>query len=185
MNPVLKFLSTNAKERAAGILSAAAAQHEVPPDLTELPDLAYAGRDGARLAADVYRPKDSGSGRLPVIVVIHGGGFFVGSRKSNRIFCECMARKGFLVISPEYRLLDEANGMEAVQDIGAGLSFLSAAIDRLGGDPDRVFMIGESAGAFLALYASAAAASPLIRNAFGVPDHGLSIRGLACFGGMF
>ncbi|MBQ6361254.1 MAG: alpha/beta hydrolase [Lachnospiraceae bacterium] len=185
MNPVLKYLSTNARKRVSQIISASDVQHEVPAGLTEIPDLTYSGHNGALLAADVYRPKDPGPGRLPVIVMIHGGGLFVGSRKSSRIFCENMAQRGFLVFAPEYRLLDEADGIEAAGDICDGLSFVADSLDSLGGDPDRIFVIGESAGAFLALYASAAASSLKIRRAFGVPDHGLSVRGLVCFGGMF
>ena len=41
MNPVLKYLSTNARKRVSQIISASDVQHEVPAGLTEIPDLTY------------------------------------------------------------------------------------------------------------------------------------------------
>lgn len=185
MNPVLRWLGTQGKARMSKLVSTEATTHPIPDDLVYAGDLAYEGTDGASLAADVYRPVDAATDPLPIAVFVHGGGLLIGSRKSNRAFVELMARRGYVVFVPEYRLIDEADGPHAIADVCAGLAYLADHASKLGGDPTRVLAIGESAGAYLALYASALAASERLRETLGIEAPELCVRGLACFGGMF
>ena len=184
LNPVLKYLGTKGKARMASVISTEAYTHPLPDDLMLIEDLYYEGSDGAVLAADVYRPKDTSSDPLPIAVFVHGGGLFVGNRKSNRAYVELLAQRGYVVFVPDYRLIDEADGIGAIADVCAGLSHLKDHAADLGGDLSRVLIIGESAGGFLSLYATALANSPLLQETLGVMAPRLRVRGLACFGGM-
>lgn len=184
MNFVLKLLGNQFKAKMEELISTEAGDRPLPEDLMCFGDLAYKGPDGTPLAADVYRPKDTSADPLPIAVFVHGGGFLVGDRKSNRAFIELLAQRGYVVFSLEYRLIDEADGISAIRDVCAGLSYLKAHAAEFGGDLNRVLMIGESAGGFLALYATALLKSPLLREALGIEMPVMSMRGLACFGGM-
>ena len=185
MNPILKWLGTKGKDRMAEIISTEAANHPVPDDIEILADLTYAGADGTSLAADVYRPKNATSFPLPIAVFVHGGGLFVGDRKSYRAYAEVLAQRGYVVLVPDYRLISEADGLCEIGDVCASLAYLKARASEFGGDESRVLMIGESAGAFLALYATALCDSPQLRTALGIEAPELRVRGFACFGGMF
>ena len=184
MNPILKYLGTNGKARMEKVVSTQATAHPLPDDLVFLGDLAYSGPSGQPLAADVYRPKCPDADPLPIAVFVHGGGLFVGSRKANRDYAELVAQRGYLVFVPEYRLVDEADAIGEIADVCAAFSYLKDHAAELGGDLSRVLVIGESAGGFLSLYATALSNSPLLQSSLGIEAPQLSVRGLACFGGM-
>lgn len=184
MNPVLKYLGTKGKERMAEVISTQSSEHPLPDDVVYFGDLSYNGSDGALLAADVYRPKDTSADPLPIAVFVHGGGLFVGSRKANREYAELVAQRGYVVFVPEYRLIDVADGISEISDVCAGFSYLKEHATEFGGDLSRILVIGESAGGFLALYATALLRSPLLQQMLGIEAPELSVRALASFGGM-
>lgn len=192
MNIILKHLHKSAETNAGKLEAILGKQTEMAARIPRQPecflDQPYGSEDTAELAADIYRPahRTERSGRLPVVMLVHGGGLFAGSRKNNRLFCELIARRGFLVYALEYRHIDEADAFGEISDICAGFSFVSGSLEQYGGDPDRIFLMGESAGAFLSVYAAAAVNSWEIRGLLGcdVPAQ-MKIRGLLCFSGMF
>ena len=169
----------------AEVISTQAKEHPLPDSLICLEDLAYEAADGKPLAADVYRPKDTFADPLPIAVFVHGGGLFVGSRKANRDYAELLAERGYVVFIPEYRLIDETDGIGAISDVCAGYSYLKDHAAEFGGDLNRVLAIGESAGGYLSLYATALSNSPQLQTTLGIKPSMLPVRGLACFGGMF
>ena len=169
----------------AKIISTQAEEHPLPDSLVCQEDLAYEASDGTPLAADVYRPKDRSADPLPIAVFVHGGGLFVGSRKANRAYVELLAERGYVVFVPEYRLIDQTDGIGSISDVCAGFSYLNEHAAEFGGDLNRVFVIGESAGGFLSLYATALSNSPQLQETLGIEPSALPVRGLACFGGMF
>lgn len=185
MNPILKYLATKGKARMVKAISTEASTHPLRDDLVYREDLAYEGVDATPLAADVYRPQDASADPLPIAMFVHGGGLFVGSRKANRTYAELVAERGYVVFVPEYRLIDATDGIGEISDVCAGLAYLKSHAAEFGGDLGRLLVIGESAGAFLSLYATALSASPALQEALGVEAPELSVRTLACFGGMF
>ena len=184
MNPILKYLSTNGKARMARIISSEASTRPMRDNLEYIEDLDFVSFDGAPLAADVYRPKNTSANPLPIAVFVHGGGLFVGSRKANRAYAELLAERGYVVFVPDYRLISEADGVSEIADVCASFAFMKALAKDLCGDLSRVLVIGESAGGFLSLYATALSNSPYLQEAFGIKAPELSVRALACFGGM-
>lgn len=160
-------------------------QHPVPDDLTEEFNVPFRGRDGNELYADIYMPKGTGGEKLPVIVIVHGGGLFTGKPIAERGAAETFARKGYLVFVPSYRMLMEANACEEISDICAGFDFAGQEAESRGGDPDRVFVIAESAGAFLAEYAAAMQKSEKLCGQIGYEPPRTAVRAIAFVSGMF
>jgi len=124
--------------------------------------------------AVIYRPR---SGReAPIIVYAHGGGWFQGDAAESGHDMRWFADRGWLVISVGYRLATafHATWDEAHRDIGCALIWVRANAARWGGDPDRLALMGDSAGGNLAInvaYAAAAGrAQSSCNGAVPVPD---------------
>jgi acetyl esterase len=96
----------------------------------------------------LYRPKGaSAKARVPGIVMIHGGGFVIGSVEAEHAGAAVMARDtGAVVVSVDYRLAPEHPYPAGLHDCYAALRYLHAEADALGVDPERVALTGASAG---------------------------------------
>ncbi|KOB73632.1 Antennal esterase CXE17 [Operophtera brumata] len=109
------------------------------------------------LALNVYTPINTPpEAKLPVMVFIHGGGFFQGSSSPVLYGPRYLVRNGVILVTVNYRLniqgflclgIKEAPGNAAGKDHVAGLKWVQQNIKAFGGDPDRVTIFGESAGA--------------------------------------
>jgi acetyl esterase len=102
------------------------------------------------MAVRVYRP-GSASGILPVVVFFHGGGFVVCTLDTHDPYCRALAAEaGVMVVSVDYRLAPEHKFPVGVEDCLTATEWLLAHAGELGGDSQRVFVAGDSAGATLA-----------------------------------
>ncbi|MBQ1251256.1 MAG: alpha/beta hydrolase [Clostridia bacterium] len=185
MNPVLRWVTKQFEKGAVSGQGFHAHTPDTPWDIDVSMDVPYQNHKDVPLAMDIYRPKDCGGNPLPVIIMVHGGGLLVGSRKMSRPVCEGLARSGCLVIAPQYRLLSETDAFGAIADLCAGLRTVEHIAPQYGGDPERIYVIGESAGAFLAVYACAMAASKPLCEAMSFCSANTPVKGLACLSGMF
>lgn len=185
MNPVLRWVTGQFEKGAASAQASHAFTAATPLDLDIFADIPYRNHKNVPLAMDIYRLKNHGTENMPVIIMVHGGGLLVGSRKMSRAVCEALARAGYLVIAPQYRLLSETDALGAIADLCAGLRTAEQIAPQYGGNPDRIFLIGESAGAFLSVYACAMAASQTLCDAMGFGSASKPVKGLACLSGMF
>lgn len=185
MNPVLRWISKQFEQGAASAQEFHAVTSNAPLDLDIFTDIPYQNHEDIPLAMDIYRLKNYGKEAMPIILMVHGGGLLVGNRKMSRTVCEALARSGCLVIAPQYRLLSETDAFGAIADLCAGLRTAEQLAPQYGGDSDRIYVIGESAGAFLAVYACAMATSKPICEAMGFCSANRPIKGLACLSGMF
>ena len=191
MNLILKNLLDNAEKRSENNASplfmpnirAEKQDRPLPGDLEERQDIPY-GDPGTGLLADAVYPQGREANALPVAVFVHGGALVTGNRKTNRVFCQELARRGFVVYSVEYRLIDRADAFGMVSDLCAALAMVKATAKRFGGDPGRVSLCGESAGAFLSLYTAAAGASEPFRREWGCGAYGLDISHIILLSGM-
>nr|WP_237535458.1 alpha/beta hydrolase [Streptomyces sp. SID3343] len=120
------------------------------PVLTELPrveDHTIPG-PGGELPVRVYWPSDAPN--LPVTVFFHGGGFVIGGLASHDALARRIARHvECLVIAVDYRLAPEFPYPAAVQDAFAAYRWVREHAADFGGDPTRVALAGDSAGATL------------------------------------
>ncbi len=97
---------------------------------------------------DVYSP--AGAKDLPVVFWIHGGGWQTGDKKDVQLKPQVFNDKGFVFVSVNYRLLPEVDMGTIVRDVARAVHWVHDNIARHGGDPDRLFVMGHSAGAQLA-----------------------------------
>ena len=105
------------------------------------------GRD---LKCDIYTPP-GGAKDAPGVLLIHGGGWMQGDRTQLRGHGILLGRAGFVCVACEYRLSGEARWPAQIHDVKAALRWMRANAARLGIDPDRIAVSGNSAGAHLSL----------------------------------
>ena len=160
-------------------------EREVAPcdDVIRETDIPYIDDGNPRHLMDVYRPK-SAAGRLPVIVNIHGGGLLLGCKRANRYYCEDMCRRGFVVFCPEYSLLPEVNVFGILRELAAAIDFAVSRAAEYGGDISKLYLTGDSAGAYLCVYLAAARRCPELAGA-GVTAPNCDIAALGLISGMF
>lgn len=88
---------------------------------------------------------------LPVVVFIHGGGWHSGTPGDYRFVGRTLAREGYAVVLVGYRLGAEGRYPAMLEDSALALAWVKANVARFGGDPDRVVVMGHSAGAYNAV----------------------------------
>jgi acetyl esterase/lipase len=126
---------------AVAILSEARAQ-----DIKR--NIPYAVPAHERQVLDVYSP--TGAKHLPVVVWIHGGGWQGGDKTDVQIKPQVFMDKGFVFVSLNYRLLPNVDMATIVSDVAKSIRWVHDHIAELGGDPNRLLIMGHSAGAQLA-----------------------------------
>ena len=102
-----------------------------------------------RQTLDLYLPEGDGSTVYPLVVLIHGGGFSLGSSADERDRATFLAGQGFAAASLNYRLSGDAQFPAGVQDVAAAIRYLRAHAPGWGVDPARIAVWGESAGGYL------------------------------------
>lgn len=126
----------------------------VPAVRTER-DIPFAVRDGS-LLLDRYSPADGRS--RPAIVVVHGGSWRSGDKGENLLsnteWSRSFAARGFVVYDVQYRLTPGVRHPVPMNDVLCALAHVRANAAADGVDPERVVLIGRSAGAHLALLAA-------------------------------
>jgi acetyl esterase/lipase len=130
------------------------------------PDIVFAEHDGVKLFGDLYLPK--GSGKAPVLIGVHGGGWQLGDRKFYRHWGSYLAKNGHSVFAVEYRLMkpDAKAWPGVVYDCKAAVQFVRANAQELGLDPDRIGSVGDSAGAHLSALVALAGDEPLFSSQY-------------------
>ncbi|MCA3255869.1 MAG: alpha/beta hydrolase, partial [Alphaproteobacteria bacterium] len=100
-------------------------------------------------AVDVY---GAGAGaKKPLVLFIHGGGWSLGDRKQSvGAKADHFTGTGYVFASTGYRLVPAATVEEQAADVAAAIAALRRDAARLGVDPDRIALVGHSAGAHLA-----------------------------------
>ena len=178
--PMSRGTPEEARDGFRKLTTAAAA---FAPEITvgAIEDIEVDGAEG-RLPARLYRPptdsltsrsvgasserRRQAAGReaedlpgviCPTLVFFHGGGFVIGDIDSYDAQCRRLCRDGRVaVLSVEYRLAPEHPFPAAADDAVAAAEWALANVDRLGGDPARMAIGGDSAGGNLAAVASQA-----------------------------
>lgn len=101
------------------------------------------------LRLDLAVPKE-GEGPFPAIVCLHGGGWIGGERQKMRGTIEVLARRGYVAISPDYRLAPQDRFPAQIEDCKAAVRWLRANAEKYHINPQRIGAFGFSAGAHLA-----------------------------------
>jgi acetyl esterase/lipase len=130
---------------AMSVASTVSAQVRVISDLDYVAGAEYPDKKD-RL--DVYVPAAAKS--APVIVSIHGGGLRQGDKSAQTFVGQRFAAAGNVTVVVNHRLSPAVMHPAHIEDIAAAVAWVKRNIAQYGGDPGKLFVIGHSAGAYLA-----------------------------------
>jgi len=139
------------------------------PYEVEATDVVYAKPDGNELLARVYRPKGTPAAPLIGLVDVHGGAWNRGDRTVGVHAGRGLAAAGIVVASLDFRQGPDHKHPTASADVAAGVRWMRAHSSRLGVDPARIGLAGQSSGGHLALLVAlrpgvaAHAGTPIVR----------------------
>ena len=110
-------------------------------------NLAYGPHE--RQQVDIHTATVRRSDRpVPVVVVFHGGGLIGGSRAATTNVADYFASLGYVGVNGGYRLAPESKWPEGARDVGAAVTWLKSHAGEYGGDPEQIFVVGLSTGAY-------------------------------------
>jgi acetyl esterase/lipase len=110
--------------------------------------IVYDTRYGESTSMDVFTP--GGTALRPTVVIVHGGGWRLFHKERYRGVARRLARSGYVAVSVEYRLVPDGQFPNAAHDVACALAYVQNHASELGADPNRIVMLGYSAGAHLA-----------------------------------
>lgn len=113
-------------------------------------DLPYVDNPHPNQVADVYLPED-GKPQHPAVLLIHGGGWSGGERKDVKKYAVRLVEAGYVVVNISYRFAPEFKFPAQTQDVAAAWRWLQTHAQDFAVDPQRVGVMGYSAGGHLAL----------------------------------
>jgi len=167
------------EERDNKILS----EQTLPENIIEILNIPYITDGRREHLLDIYYP-DNIEGPFPAIIDIHGGGFFYGYKEMNKLYNYHLAKKGFIVFNLNYRLaFEDAKVPDQIQDIINALNWIESNLDTYPVDKKRIYLIGESAGAYLATMAVLISNSQRLQNIFNIGKSNLRISAMAIISG--
>jgi acetyl esterase/lipase len=102
-----------------------------------------------RQQLDIYQPKAAApAGGWPVVVFFYGGSWNAGERGDYQFVGEALAARGVLTLVADYRLYPEVRYPDFLVDSAQALAWGLSHAAQWGGNPQRVFVMGHSAGAY-------------------------------------
>ena len=126
-------------------------------------DIVYGRVHGAGLLADIAYP--TADKALPAIISVHGGRWYGGHKKdASAIEVKQWAEFGFFAMSIDYRLVRASPAPACYQDLQCAIRFLHAHAQELNIDPNRIFLMGQSAGGHMVSLAATLGDGPFERT---------------------
>jgi acetyl esterase/lipase len=123
----------------------------------------FAETPGYRLEFDLYRPDRRGAGGAPCVVVVHGGKWTEGDSAEFSALNSYLARRGYTVVGINYRKAGRYPFPAARDDLRAAVEYVKRHAEPLGIDPERIALLGRSAGGQLALLVAYERRDPAVR----------------------
>ena len=111
-------------------------------------DVAYGPHPAQRL--DIYAPRERPAGRMPVLVMVHGGRWVRSGKQWMGAFAPAVTRFPALLVAPTLRIAPKFRMPVLPEDVAAALAWVHGHIAELGGDPERLYLGGHSSGGHLA-----------------------------------
>jgi acetyl esterase/lipase len=142
-------------------------------------NIPYGDADPSLNTLDLYAPKNAN--HAPVILFIHGGEWTKGDKRDVSSKPKFFNEHGIIFASANYRLSPKATHPAQVSDVAGAVAWLKTHISKFGGDPNRIFIMGHSAGCHLVTLVTL---DPQYLEQFGMKP--TDIRGvIAWSGGMY
>ena len=156
--------------------------HELPFHVNMVTDMQYGkAEDGTALLMDYAYPRATPgmpvAEKMPVIINIHGGGWYMGNRGIERGLL--MPLQGFFYMSIEYRLSGQAPFPAQIYDVKAAIRWVRAHAQEYNLNPDRIGLYGGSAGGHLSALAGCTADMPELEGECGWAGHSTRVHAVA------
>src|SRR5262245_4527284 len=143
------------------------------PEVERIADLSY-GPAGDRNLLDLYRPKNGATG-CPVVMYVHGGAWTMGAKLGQGLpFMHHLSRRGFVCVSPNYRLSPKAAFPDHLIDLKRAMAWIRRHAADYGADPSWIAVSGGSAGGHLSALLALTANDPEYQPGFEDADTGVT-----------
>ena len=142
-----------------GTLDLIDAMPPIPDEIIEYKDLIYKEVKDGKLKLDIYHLKKIKKVK-PVLVFIHGGSWKKGKKKDYRRYLVDYAKKGYVTATIQYRLANEAKFPAPLNDVKCAIKWIKSNADKYFINPDKIAVIGGSAGGHLAMMLGYSQGSP-------------------------
>ena len=135
---------------------------------------------------DVHVPQE-GTGPFPCIIYLHGGGWSNVDKSVFHHYCSTVAGQGFVVFNADYRLAPDYRFPAQIEDAAQALSWVRDNAALYQGNPDQIFLVGDSAGAHLSALLACACADPAFAGRIGLDQtvRGIPVSGTGLLCGAF
>jgi len=140
------------------------------PGVTQRLDIPFSQVGDRELLLDIFSPEDSQDELHPGILLFFGGGWRSGAKDQLRFYAQHFAQNGFVVATPEYRLREAGQWPNSVHDAKAAVRWMRAHAEEYKIDPERIGVMGNSAGAYLALMVAYTPDNPEFEGQGGWPE---------------
>ncbi len=174
------FIGTALAGSAVPALSAAGLQvpEEAQSKVTVESNVVYGKAGEMELKLDIYRPPAGVSPKRMATIHFHGGGFTGGNKESLSERVKPFAARGYVAIAAQYRLAGQAGYPALIHDAKASIRWVRANAKTLGIDPQRIGVVGYSAGGYHALFTAGTCDRPEFEGNVGTP--GVSTKVAVC-----
>ena len=161
------------------------AGYTVPESIDFRQNIRYLDDSESRHTLDLLLTRDTESGKQPLIINVHGGGLIIGSKEFNTRFNVELYERGFNIVSIEYRLIPDVQVYDQYSDVISALKFIENHLDDWNRDKNKVYIVGDSAGAYLILYCLAIIDNNKMQHITGCSGCSINIKAAGLISGMF
>lgn len=106
------------------------------------------------LQLNVFVPRKANGEKLPVLLFVHGGNWNSGNKNIYGFFGRNFAKKNVITVIPSYTLSPDANYDQMASEIASVIKWVGTDIEKYGGNPEKLFVTGHSAGGHLVALAT-------------------------------
>jgi acetyl esterase/lipase len=152
------------------------------PEVRVETDLTFGKGGDKELKLDLAMPKE-GEGPFPAVLCIHGGAWRAGSRQDLAKIAEMTAARGYVAVTVDYRLAPDARFPAQIEDCKAAVRWLRAEAKKYKIDPDRIGVVGFSAGAHLACLLGATSKEDGLEGAGGNAEQSSKVQAVVSYFG--
>ncbi len=140
-------------------------------EIVILENVEYLRRGDAALSGALYIP--DGAGPFPCVIAVHGGGWRLATTDVFQHFAPWLARQGYVVFTPTYTMVKKGapSWPHAIQDIRAAVQFIKGKSGEFKVAPERVALMGESAGGHLTAMVGLAGEEEIFKSGIGAFAH--------------
>ena len=154
----------------------------VPEGVVFEKDVVYGKTGEVELKLNLAKPKDA-TGKLPCVLVIHGGGWAAGNKEGHNNLTWEFAKRGFVSATIGYRLAPKSLFPAQIEDVKCAVRYLRANAEKLNVDPDKLGALGFSAGAHLSMMLGAMGKGDGLEGDGGHPEQSSQVQAVVAYFG--